>query len=395
MTDRWRALLRVLLFVVAVVAIVGIFGAGVRMMLGRSSAPAVEAGPTPTAGVVGEPAAPKSLTNTLLGIYLYFRQSDIEQPVNPSDQRKIPFSIKPGETAATIGPRLEQAGLISDAGLFGWLVRYRGVDNALEVGDYQLSPSMSMNQIITELQHGRAKGVVVTIPEGWRMEQVAAKLEEAGLGTAEEYLALMSKHDYPYTWLKDEPRPEGAPDGLEGFLFPDTYQFSADATPAAVIDIMLRNFDSKVTPELRKAMASHGLTFYEALALAAIVEREAVVAPERPTIAGVFLNRLDRGMYLQADPTVSYAKGFDPRTKRWWMPMLVGESETVDSPYNTFAHGGVTPGPICSPGLASIEAVARPEATAYLYFVSKGDGSHVFAESFEEHLANVQKYGQR
>jgi len=142
-------------------------------------------------------------------------------------------------------------------------------------------------------------------------------------------------------------------------------------------------------------MATHGMSFYQALALAAIVEREAVIAPERPTIAAVFMNRLDRGMYLQADPTVSYAKGFDPQARRWWMPMLEGEGNTVDSPYNTFMHGGLTPGPICSPGLASIQAVAEPDTNNYLYFVSKGDGSHVFAESFEEHLINVQQYGQR
>lgn len=386
--------MRVSLFVVAVLAIVGIFGAGVRTMLQRGSTPRVSAGPAPTQtpGVVGRPEAPRSLTNTLLGVYLYFRRAEIEQPVDPESEQQVSFEIKPGETAATIGPRLEQLGLIHDATLFGWVVRYRGVDNALEVGEYQLSPSMTLDEIITELQHGRARGVLVTIPEGWRMEQVAARLEEAGLGKAEEYLALMGRHDYPYSWLEE--RPAGAPDGLEGFLFPDTYQFPADAEPAAVVDIMLRNFDRKVTPELRKAMESHGLTFYEALALASIVEREAVVANERPTIAGVFLTRLDRGMFLQADPTVSYAKGYDPQAKRWWMPMFEGESNTVDSPYNTFKYGGVTPGPICSPGLSAIQAVAYPDSTPYLYFVSKGDGSHVFAESFDEHLANVQLYGQ-
>ncbi|HOG46444.1 MAG TPA: endolytic transglycosylase MltG [Anaerolineae bacterium] len=393
MTERWRATLRLALFVIAVVAIVGIFGAGMRAMLQRSAS----AGPagtaeTETPEVAGRAQAPKSLTNTLLGIYLSFRQADIEQPVNPEDTTKVAFSIQPGETASMIGPRLEQMGLIRDAGLFNLVVRYRGVDNALEVGDYQLSPSMTLDQIVTELQHGRSKGVLVTIPEGWRMEQVAAKLEEAGLGKSEDYLALMRKNDYPYDWFQE--RPQGAPDGLEGFLFPDTYEFPADATPAAVIDTMLRNFDRKVTPGLRRSMASHGLSFYQAMVLASIVEREAVVATERPTIAAVFMARLDRGMYLQADPTVSYAKGFDPQTKRWWRPMLEGESQSVDSPYNTFLHGGLTPGPICSPGLSSVEGVAQPDSTPYLYFVAKGDGSHVFAETFEEHLANVRKYGQ-
>jgi len=395
LTDRWRALLRVGLFVVAVAAIVAIFGVGMRAVLTQGQVPNTSPGPTPSeeSTTAGQPQAPSSLAHTLLGIYLSLRQSDIEQPVSPGDTRKVTFAVEAGETAATIGPRLEQMGLIRDAGLFSLLVRYRGVDNALEVGEYQLSPAMSLDQIVTELQHGLAKGVLVTIPEGWRMEQVAARLEEAGLGKADEYLALMRKHDYPYAWLGG--RPEGAPDGLEGFLFPDTYQFPADAKPAAVIDAMLRNFDRRVTPELRRDLASHGLSFYQALALASIVEREAVKAEERPTIAGVFLARIDRGMPLQADPTVSYAKGFDPQSNRWWTPMQQDESKTVDSAYNTFLHVGVTPGPICSPGLASIEAVAHPASTNYLYFVAKGDGSHVFAESYDEHLANVRKYGQQ
>jgi len=365
-----------------------------RAVLRQGEKPAAPAAATPTGegGAASQPQGSGSLAHTLLGIYLSLRQADIEQPVNPGDTTKVTFAVEPGETAATIGPRLEQMGLIRDAGLFNLLVRYRGVDSALQVGEYQLSPGMSLDQIVTELQHGLARSVLVTIPEGWRMEQVAARLEEAGLGKADEYLALMRKHDYPYPWLGG--RPEGAPDGLEGFLFPDTYRIPADAKPAAVVDMMLRNFDRRVTPELRRDMASHGLTFYQALALASIVEREAVRAEERPTIAGVFLNRIDRGMPLQADPTVSYAKGYDPQTNRWWTPMQQQEAKTVDSPYNTFLNTGVTPGPICSPGLASIEAVAHPASTSYLYFVAKGDGWHVFAESFDEHLANVRKYGQ-
>ncbi len=394
MTDRWRAFLRLSLFVVAIVAIVGIFGAGMRLMLQRGAPGATPGAPAPTeAPATVEPGQPsKSLTNTLLGIYLSFRQSEIEQPANPDDKQKVAFRIEPGETAATIGPRLQQMGLIRDAGLFSLVVRYRGVGSTLQVGDYQISPSMTMGEIITELQHGRSAGVLVTIPEGWRMEQVAAKLEEAGMGKSDDYLALMRKSDFPYSWLKE--RPKGAPESLEGFLFPDTYEFPADATPAAVVDIMLRNFERKVAPELRREMATHNLGFYEALVLASIVEREAVVPEERPTIAAVFLTRLDHGMYLQADPTVVYAKGLDPQTRRWWMPMQETDSKSVESPYNTFLYGGLPPGPICSPGLASLEGVARPDSTNYLYFVAKGDGSHVFAETFEEHLENVRKYGQ-
>mgnify|MGYP005841609019 CR=1 FL=1 len=372
------------LFAVALLAIVVIAGAGLGTMLRRGAAP------SPTGG---EPAAytpPRSLKQALLGLYLSIREADVEQPVDAADARLVTFTVSPGETAATIGPRLEKAGLIRDAGLFAALVSYRGVDASLEAGDYELSRSMSMERIVSELQHGHARSLLVTIPEGWRMEQVAARLAAAGLGKEEEFLALMRRHDYPYAWLQD--RPSAAPAGLEGFLFPDTYRVPLAARPQAVIDLMLANFERKVTPELRQALTGQGLSFYEAMVLASIVEREAVVPEERPTIAAVFLARLRQGMYLQADPTVSYAKGFDPASQRWWTPMLVEDSQSIQSPYNTFLHPGLTPGPICSPGLAAIEAVARPAATDYLFFVSRGDGSHAFAVTFEEHLDNLRKY---
>ncbi len=389
LVNRWRGILRVALALVAMAAVLAIAGAGMRMMLGHDTAqPAAQ----PQTAPVGPnpPKGGRSLRQTLLGIYLSLRQGEIEQAANPADERVVSFTVAPGETASTIGPRLEQAGLIRDGELFRLLVRYRGVDSGLEAGDYQLSPSMTLDRIVTELQHGGIRSITVMIPEGWRMEQIAAKLAEAGLGKEEEFLALMRKNDYPYSWLQD--RPEEAPEGLEGFLFPDTYQFRQDAKPEYVIDTMLTNFDRRVTPELRAALAGHGLSFYQAIVLASIVEREAVVAQERPLIAAVFYGRLQQGMYLQADPTVSYAKGFDPDKNTWWAPMYEGEGESVESAYNTFLHPGLTPGPICNPGLASIEAVAYPATTKYLYFVSRGDGSHAFAETFEEHLENVRKY---
>ncbi len=383
--DKWRSLVRVGLFVVAVVAILGIAGAGVYTVL--QLRPTNE--PTPPVEA-DEPEQPRSLTQVVLGLYLSLRQADVKEPAKPGDNRQVEFSIAAGETASTIGARLEMLGLVRDAGLFSALVRYRGVDNALEAGDYVLSPSMNLEQVVSEIQNGRAKVVTVTIPEGWRLEQVAAALAKAGLGSEAEFLALMRRSDYPYPWLQE--RPVGAPNDLEGFLFPDTYRIPAGMKPPDVIDMMLRNFERRVTPELREKLASHGMSFYEAIVLASIVEREAVVDAERPVIAAVFLRRIEQGMYLQADPTVSYAKGYNEEHDHWWMPMQVEDTQAVVSPYNTFLHGGLTPGPICSPGLAAIEGVANPAACDYLFFVSKGDGSHAFARTFEEHLQNMEQY---
>ncbi|HOU25149.1 MAG TPA: endolytic transglycosylase MltG, partial [Anaerolineae bacterium] len=177
-----------------------------------------------------------------------------------------------------------------------------------------------------------------------------------------------------------------------GFLFPDTYQFAVTASATQIIDAMLQNFDRRVTIEMRQQALDEGLNLYQALTLASIVEREAVLAEERPIIASVYLNRLRKGIYLESDPTVQYGKGYDAATGRWWPHISMGELRTVDSPYNTYIHPGLPPGPICSPGLASIQAVLQPAKTNYLFFLAKGDGSHVFAETFEEHLQNQAKY---
>ncbi|MGQ9682740.1 MAG: endolytic transglycosylase MltG [Anaerolineae bacterium] len=386
MSDRLRALARGALILVAVVAILAIAGIGMRVAIGRS----VDLGGEPTPALAGQPQAPDSLTRVVLGLYLSLHQAELSQAADPGNTQTMAFSIAPGETAGTIASRLQSMGLINDANVFEALVRYRGVDSALQVGDYELAPSMTLEEIVMALQHGQAAGIVVTIPEGWRLEQVAARLAQAGLGTEDEYLSLMRRNDYPYSFLKNWPAE--APATLEGYLFPDTYEFPADAKPAAVVDIMLRNFDRRVPLDLRKALTDQGLSLHEAIVLASIVEREAVKPEERPLIAAVFLGRLDRGMMLQADPTVSYAKSFDLELGRWWPPMAMEDTENIDSPYNTFQYRGLPPGPICSPGLGAIQGVAKPERTDYLYFVSRGDGTHAFSVTYEEHLQNVAKF---
>ena len=240
----------------------------------------------------------------------------------------------------------------------------------------------------------------VTTLEGWRCEEVAAALEEAGIVSAEAFLQVvrggaeaLGTEDYGF--LAD--RPEGSLTDLEGFLFPDTYQFPKDSEAVRVVGTMLQNWDRRVPADMREKAATRGMTLYEVVTLASVVEREAVVDEERPRIAGVYLNRLEREMRLEADPTVQYALGLDAQTGRWWTPLTIDQVQNTDSPYNTYGVGGLPPGPICNPGLASIRAVVNPEQTDYLYFVANkvaGDGSHVFAVTFDEHVGNVQQYGQ-
>jgi UPF0755 protein len=275
--------------------------------------------------------------------------------------------------------------------LFLYLVRYEGVDAQLEAGEYELRPNMTMGEIIDTLQHGRLRDVTVTLPEGKRAEEVAIILEEAEVVDGEALLGLVRIGSVGWDFLSD--RPTDAPSTLEGFLFPETYRIPVDYDAEQIVDLMLSTFDERFSPEMRQAAASKDMTVHEVITLASIVEREAVVAEERSIIASVYLNRLEQGMYLQSDPTVQYALGYQQDTGQWWkIPMSLEEDVLVDSPYNTYMYPGLPPGPICSPGLASIEAVLEPAETTYLFFFSKFDGSHAFAETYEEHLRNQELY---
>jgi UPF0755 protein len=300
---------------------------------------------------------------------------------------------------------LEEEGLVVDGEVFRRFMTYHGLDVSLEAGTYSLRSNMTMHEIAEVLQHGGVQGVTVTIPEGWRIEQTGWLLEQQGLMRGDDFVALARTGQYAYPWLAD--RPPGA--SLEGFLFPDTYELPAETTPAAVAELMLATFDARVVPEIEGRLGGETLfdpqlgvyrpmTVYDVVTLASIVEREAVVPEERPIIASVYYNRMDpayvdeTALRLSSDPTVQYAKGFDPETGNWWNPMVPGEGLTLDSPYNTFKVQGLPPGPICNPGLASVLAVLNPAQTDYLYFHAIGDGSHVFASTLEEHLQNQEQY---
>jgi len=378
--DSKRSWLRVLAFLLAIMVILGSAG-GIAWFLIRQ-----------TRDIVLQPGTQVDLTSlekTVLGIYLNLRRDEIEAPASNDDQ-PVAFTIQPGENGTTIAVRLEQFGIIRDAELFRLVLRYWGVDAKIEAGDYSLRRNMTMGEVASQLQQGRLRAKTVTIREGLRAEEIAHLLATENLVDQEEFIRLVRDDAFHYDFLRD--RPPSAPKTLEGFLFPDTYQFPMDATAQAVIDVMLKNFDRRVTIEMRQQALDNGLSLFQALTLASIVEREAVIAEERPIIAGVYLNRLRKGMYLEADPTVQYAKGYDAQSGRWWPALTLGELRTVDSPFNTFLHPGLPPGPICNPGLASIEAVLRPTESEYLFFLAKGDGSHAFAKTFEEHLENRQKY---
>jgi UPF0755 protein len=345
-----------------------------------------------------------SADSFVLSLYLSMNQAELNQPAS-EDPTPVTFVVEPGQTAAEVADKLQESGLVTDGEVFRRFMTYHGLDVSLEAGTYSLRGNMTMHEIAEALQHGGANAVTVTIPEGWRMEQVAWLLEQQGLMRSDDFSALARTGQFAYPWLADRP-PEAS---LEGFLFPDTYEFATEASPADVADLMLSTFHDRVAPEIEGRLPGkqvfdlelgdfRPMTVFDVVTLASIVEREAVLAEERPIIASVYLNRLDpanveeTALRLSADPTVQYAKGYDPETGNWWNPMLPGEGQIIDSPYNTFLVQGLPPGPICSPGLASILAVLNAPETDLLYFHAIGDGSHVFASTLEEHLRNQEQY---
>lgn len=380
LANSGRTWIRIVLFLLGVALILGVAGGIVWFFMSQTRASALQP---------GTQVDLTSLEKTALGLYLNLRKSEIETPAG-TDATPVQLSIQSGENAATIATRLENLHLIQDAELFRLLLRYWGVDARLEAGDYELRRTMSMSEIVAQLQHGKLRARTITIREGLRAEEVAYLLATEGLVDQEEFIRLVRDDTFHYDFLRD--RPATAPQTLEGFLFPDTYQFPVNITTTAMIDMLLQNFDQRITIEMRQQALNQGLSLYQALTLASIIEREAVKPEERPIIASVYLNRLRKGMYLEADPTVQYAKGYDSATGRWWPQLSLDELRAVDSPYNTFLNPGLPPAPICSPGLASIQAVLNPAETKYLFFYAKQDGSHAFAETFEEHLQNQQKY---
>jgi UPF0755 protein len=332
----------------------------------------------------------------VLESYIQLHAEELERPAG-ADETPVTFVVQPGETAGQVGQRLAEAGLVSDAELFRRYLQYEGLDAGLEAGTFTLRQTMTIPQIAQALQTGLREEQVVTIREGLRLEQIAAEVEMQTSISRPDFLALVTDGWRAagldsYDFLASLP-PTAT---LEGFLFPDTYRLPEEATAYDLVARMLSTFDQRVTSDIRIAAANQGLTLYELMTLASIVEREAVVDEERALIAGVFANRLESGWLLNADPTVQYALGFQADTNEWWKRPLYLVDLEIDSPYNTYRYVGLPPGPICNPGLASIQAAAEPAETDYFYFLADcqaEDGSHLFAVTEAEHYANYTMCG--
>jgi len=326
-----------------------------------------------------------------------------DAPVSPTQlPDTVTYSIEEGQSAADIGRDLETLGVIRSGRQFESLVKLMGVGDRLSAGDYVFHVGAPVPSVVQEIIVKAAVPVIrVTFPEGIRIEEMAALAEEAGFGTAEEFLAAAEVAQLPPGLAEALPPTSSLPEGqrLQGYLFPDTYIRPVGFTAEQLVRLMIETMDEKFTLEMRTAAAARGLTTHQVLTLAAIVEREAVLAEERPRIAGVFYNRLKAGDILGADPTAQYAASLDPESVAlygYWKRELTQVDLDNPSPYNTRENAGLPPGPITNPSLASIEAVVYPEDTDYYYFVANAvlaDGSHVFAVTEAEHDLNKLQYG--
>ncbi len=288
--------------------------------------------------------------------------------------------IVPGQSVHDIAETLKQKGLIRNKMFFVWLVRLTGKDSSLKAGEYRLYPSWSTWEIVGRLVAGDVLLHRITIPEGLTRDQIADVLAQKGLVKKEAFLKATEKGDF----LRQMNIP--APTA-EGYLFPETYTLARGLPAQEIVARMIKQFWT-VWASFAPTAKRLNLTVHQVVTLASIVEKEAKVPEERPLIAAVFWNRLRRGMPLQADPTVRYA------LKKFVGP-LARKDLRVESPYNTYLHAGLPPGPICNPGRAAIQAVLFPAKVDYLYFVAKGDGTHFFSRTLKEHLKAIRRFRKK
>lgn len=299
-------------------------------------------------------------------------------PASASPDEQV-VEIKPGMTLKKVAHFLADKELLKEPSNFMLYTYLQGEQNRIQAGEYRLSPSMPPREILEALTSGMAVLYVVTIPEGYRITEIADLLEAKGL--AEKAAFIEATRDQEL--LDSMHIPSGS---LEGYLYPETYRFSKAAGARRIVQTLLDTFKERVLqPERVQQVEAMQFTLHEIVTLASLIEKETGLGKERKLISSVFHNRLIKKMRLQTDPTVIYAMAdFDGNIRK--------KDLSIDSPYNTYKHFGLPPGPIASPGLESIQAAMNPEESAFLYFVSRKNGSHQFSTNYKDHTRAVRKY---
>lgn len=311
---------------------------------------------------------------SLLGYYLY----QINTPASQAEGQKV-IEIAPGSTSEAIASQLKTAGLIRDERIFLLYVKIGPAHGLLKPGPYALKSNMTTVQIVDYLNSGKIAVKTITFPEGLTIKQMAARYEKAEFGTKSEFIDATKQH-YDFKFLAE--RPAGS--SLEGYLFPDTYTIKINASAQDLVTQMLTTFETKAWSQLSNTQVQK-YSSYQLLTLASVVEHEGLTDKDRAMIAGVFFNRLSRGMKLESDVTISYV------TER--KQVTAADLQKI-SPYNSYKTAGLPPSPICNPGLSAIRAVAEPTASDYLYFLADNQNKVYFAKTYAEHQDNISKYLQ-
>jgi UPF0755 protein len=319
-----------------------------------------------------------------LGAQFYIGNMITPVGIRTHSIKTIVITVKKGASLREIGDLLQSEDMIDSSSFFVLYAQVTGVGKQIEAGSYRLSNSLSMIEILERIVGGDVLRYRVVIPEGYTTDQIGKLLVSKGIMTGDDWQNALATEDFEYPFLKDAP---AGPKRLDGFLFPATYPLMDDFTAQEILELMLNTFNTAFTPDLQARAREQGMSVRQVVILASIVEGEAKLDSERPIIASVFLNRLHQGMRLGSDATVEYVLGAHKAK-------LTYQDVQTPSPYNTYLHYGLPPGPICSPGLASIKAVLYPAKTGYLYFVGKGDGSHVFSVTYNEHVVASREVGQ-
>ncbi|HYD35249.1 MAG TPA: endolytic transglycosylase MltG [Vitreimonas sp.] len=294
------------------------------------------------------------------------------QPASSTPTDSTTFVIPKGQAISIIGHRLAEEGLIKNPLAFRAYVKFKGLGDKLQAGSFKLNSGMSLGEIAQQLTTG-TDDLWITIPEGWRVEEIADSLDRQELGSfdKDEFLELA--------------------DVSEGKLYPDTYLVSRDSTAATIYNLLTNTFEQKVVEGLADEIEASGHTLEEAIIMASIIERESSGEEDMAVVSGILWNRFEIGMPLQADATLQYVKGYDKTQQSWWVPPLAVDKE-LNSPFNTYKNPGLPPRPIASPGAAAIKAALDPAQTNDLFYIHDRQGQIHTARTLDEHNANVQKY---
>lgn len=318
--------------------------------------------------------------------YVYNSYTQRLKPMaSPNQGKEVVVEVPSGATSRQISALLAEKNLIRNDLVFRIYAKYTGLDNQMKAGKFHLNTNMSVDEIIRKLVKGETATISFTIPEGYTLTQIADTLSAKKLIDRDKFMELAANEPFDYDFLKALPV---GPKRLEGYLFPDTYNISEKTTEKEIIEMMLDRFSKEMTPEFKNKAEKLGLTAREAVILASIIEREAMKDEERPKVAAVFLNRLHKNWKLESCATIQYILG-KPQAR------LFNKDLEIESPYNTYKYPGFPPGPISSPGRASLQAAVNPANVDFMFFVVDEGGRHVFSRTLKEHNQNKAKYLDR